>query len=491
MKDISFDENNIVRSICKDSFYAFVQEFWALIIPDKPVYNWHIKYMCDELQVIAERVFANKPKLYDLIINVPPGSTKSTICSVMFPAWIWTRMPSAKVIGASYSFDLAMDLSRRCRDIIISDKFKELWPKIVLREDQNAKSFFVNTSKGFRIAVGTGGITGYHGHFIMVDDPLNPTESVSEAHLKAANTWMSETLFTRKVDKAITPTILIMQRLHQYDPTQNMIEKAGSAEAIKHICLPAELSEHVKPEILRDRYIDGLLDPVRLSKQVLEENRKQLGERGYAGQFGQHPVPVGGGTFKTDRIGIELPPNENDPKKWLKIIRYWDKAGTAGGGMFTVGLKMGKDIRGRFWVLDIRRGQWDSSRREDIIKQTAENDGRGVSIGIEQEPGSGGKESAESTVRNLAGWKVIIDRPVGDKVQRADPYSSQVNSGNVYMKPAPWNQDYLDEMKYFPDSRYKDQIDASSGAFAQLVKEKKVAGALGGSKVRSLVSSFR
>jgi len=475
---VTLSEYNLVRSICKDSFFSFVQEFWDTIITESFIYNWHIPYICDQLQMVAERVFANKTKEYDLIINVPPGSTKSTVASVMFPAWIWTRMPSAKFIGTSYGANLAEDLSRKNRDIILSEKYKHYWPDVIIREDQNAKSYFLNTKGGFRIAVGTGGITGYHGHFIVVDDPINPKEAASEADLSKANIWMNETLSTRKISKTVTPTILIMQRLHQNDPTANMIDKSVR-NRIKHICLPAEISENVKPVELRLKYKDKLLDPVRLSKDVLIENEKKLGQYGFAGQFGQHPVPPGGGMFKIDRIQFETPPDLDDMRKWIKQIRYWDKAATAGAGMYTVGVRMGLDIKKRFWLLDVRRGQWDSSKREEIIKNTAMTDGRKTPIAIEQEPGSGGKESAESTVRELAGWKVIVDIPTGDKTSRADTLSVQVNNGNFRMVPAGWNLEYLDEMKYFPMSKYKDQIDASSGAFAQLTKIKKIAGSLG------------
>jgi predicted phage terminase large subunit-like protein len=478
LPEIEFNECELIRSITKDSFFEFVREFWDTIINEKFIYNWHISYLCNELQIIAERVFAGKPKEYDLIINIPPGSSKSSIASVMFPAWIWTRMPSAKFIGTSYGADLAEDLARKNRDIVISDKYKTCWPEVVIREDQNAKSYFLNTSKGFRIAVGTGGITGYHGHFIVSDDPINPKEAASDADLKKANVWMNETLSTRKVDKAVTPTILIMQRLHQFDPTANMLEKAV-AGGVKHICLPAEQNDNISPPYLVQKYRQKLLDPVRLSKGILEENKKQLGQYGYAGQFQQHPVPPGGGMFKTSRIQYEIPPDLEDSRKWIMQVRYWDKAATAGAGCFTVGVRMGQDIKKHFWLIDVRRGQWDSNRREDIIKNTAIADGKKVIVGLEQEGGSGGKESVESTVRNLAGWRVMVDRPTGDKISRADTFSVQVNNGNLYMRPAEWNQDYTDEMKYFPVSKYKDQIDASSGAFAILTKTKKVVGALG------------
>ena len=99
-------------------------------------------------------------------------------------------------------------------------------------------------------------------------------------------------------------------------------------------------------------------------------------------------------------------------------------------------------------------------------------DGRKILVGIEQEPGSWGKESAESTVRRLAGWRMRVDRPTGDKAQRADPFSSQVNSGNVYLVKAHWNKDYIGELRFFSleSSKYKDQVDASSGAFKYVSK---------------------
>ena len=93
--------------------------------------------------------------------------------------------------------------------------------------------------------------------------------------------------------------------------------------------------------------------------------------------------------------------------------------------------------------------RFDSYDREKLIRSTAHDDGD-VLIGLEQEGGSGGKESTESTVRRLLGFNIRIDVPRGDKETRADPFSVQVNAGNVYLVPGEWNADYVDEMKYFP-----------------------------------------
>lgn len=478
-----FEEHELIASICKESFFEFVKEFWPVISQEQPVWNWHIKYLCGVLQEVAERVFKGLPKDKDIICNISPGTTKSTLFSVMLPAWCWTRMPSCRIIGASYAYNLAMDLSRKCRDIIISEKYRKCFPYIKIREDQNSKGYFVLTSGGDRYAVGVNGsVMGMHGHIIIVDDPLDPQQALSDADVANANYWMSETLPSRKVDKRITPMLLVMQRLHQNDPTGNRLDKV-KAQPVIHICLPAELSDKVYPPELAKHYVDGFMDPIRLNRRVLDDAFAELGEYGYAGQHMQNPIPRGGGMFKIDRIHIEDIP----PTKFKQVVRGWDKAGTGSiigkknKAAWTVGTKIGLDLEGRFWILDVIRGQWDSDAREKVILNTAKQDGVSVMIGVEQEPGSGGKESAENTVKRLVGFVVKVDKvgqSEGNKAQRADPFSTQVNGGNVYMVKAPWNQAYLSELEYFPMSKFKDQVDSSALSFNMVHKSRLRVGAL-------------
>ena len=222
----------------------------------------------------------------------------------------------------------------------------------------------------------------------------------------------------------------------------------------------------MKPESLKAKYIGGLLDPIRLPLKILQEKMAGMGEFGYAGQYRQHPVPLGGGSFKTDRLKFGLP-----PQRMKRLARYWDKAGTKDGGAYTVGFLMGLDHDGRFWILDIQRFQLEAFERETRIRNTAIRDTRTVKIGVEQEPGSGGKESAQATVRRLAGFRVIMDKPTGDKVVRAEPFAYQVNAGNVYVREdAPWSDALIEELTYFPVGKYKDQVDAGSGAFSMLTR---------------------
>lgn len=471
---------------CRRSFFHFMHEFWPEVSADEPKWNWHIEYICQQLMGIAERVGENKPKDHDAIFNVPPGTTKSLTITVMFPAWCWTKWYWMRFIALSYSGDLSLELAEKSRDLIRSDKFKRLFPDLEIKRDKDAKSNFriqknIFNEKGERIRIELGGnrystsvggtLTGYHGHILLVDDPIDPNQAISEVQLKSANRWLDQTLSTRKVEKSITPTILIMQRLHQDDPTGHILAK--NKKNIFHICLPGEIKnyrEQVNPPELAENYVDGLLDPIRMDWDVIKELEADLGQYGFAGQIGQKPTPPGGGMFKVDHYQTidKMPLDLNI----IQSVRYWDKAGTAGGGAFTCGVKMHRLKTGKFLISDVKRGQWGTDEREDIIKETAEVDGRKVHVYVEQEPGSGGKESAEATIRNLSGFVVMADRPTGDKVYRADPYSVQVNHGNVPLLRGDWNKAFIEEHRFFPFSTYKDQVDAAAGAFGKIASRR-------------------
>lgn len=475
MSALTLDYHKTIATVCRKSFYQFTKHFWGTIIEETPEWNWHIKFLCEEIQSILERVFRNEAKEYDLITNISPGETKSTLFSVMLTPWAWTRMPSFRSINGSYADDLSLEMSRKARDIIQSEKYRLCFPEIEIRADQNTKSNFVNTKGGQRIATSTGaGITGKHAHCIIIDDPLNPKQAASDTELEKANIWMSETLPSRKVHKEVTPTLLIMQRLHQNDPTGNRLKKAegGVADVVKHLRLPATDEYTVKPSYLKKFYKDGLMNPARTTRKVLAGVKAQSGEYVLACQYGQDPRPRGGGMFRFDRIKIE----RTIPQDFKRVVRYWDKAGTFDGGCHTVGLKMGMQVLTQglttplklFWILDVVRFQEAAFERERIILNTAQADGLDVEIWLEEEGGSGGKESVQNTINNLSGFRVRRDKPVGDKVVRADPASVQWNNYCFRMIEAPWNNVFMEEVQYFPLSTYKDQVDALSGAFAVL-----------------------
>ena len=473
----------ITRELNNRSLYHFLEYFWPVVSAHTFTPNWHIKYLCDELEAVAQRVGNRQPKLHDVLINISPGSTKTIMCSIMFPAWCWTKWYSTRFICSSYSAQLSLESAEYCRELIRSQMFQDMYPEIDIKPDKDTKSNFKIIKKiggrnnqvlvgGSRYSTSVGGtLTGFHGDILLVDDPLNPAQAASDVELQNANHWVEQTLSTRKTDKSITPTVIIMQRLHQDDPSGHMLQK--QKVNIKHISLPGEcrnFREQVKPAELMKNYVDDLLDPKRMPWSVLKDMEADLGQYGYAGQIGQDPTPPGGGMFKVDHFQIET--NMPDSHHWVHAVRYWDKAGTQDGGAYTAGVKMIKLVNGRWIIADVKRGRWSSHQRERIIKETAVADGYGVDIWMEQEPGSGGKESAEGTIRNLAGFRVYAEHPTGDKVFRADPYSVQVNNGGFSILSGVWNREFIEEHRFFPYSTYKDQVDASAGAFNKLVGKK-------------------
>lgn len=490
MEAIRKNPNLIQRELNNRSLYQFLKWSWSEISGQPFVDNWHIRYLCSILEEVAYGVGNREPKKHDLLINVPPGSTKTIICSIVFPVWCWTKWYWIRFITASYSSTLSLESAEYSRDLIKSVKFQELYPELGIKADKDTKGNFkivkktpskINPHKqgeilgGNRYSTSVGGtLTGFHGDIIIWDDPINPQQTFSDIQLEIANKWIDQTLPTRKTNKKVSVTIGIMQRLHQNDPSGHLLKK--NKENLKHISLPGEIRNYkqfLKPRGLKKFYVDDLFDVNRLSWSVLNELETDLGQYGFAGQIGQNPAPAGGGMFKVDHFQMV---SEIFPKKeYVKSVRYWDKAGTAKGkGAYTTGVKISKLRNGMFIVDDVKRGRWSSEERERIIKQTAEVDGTDVWQVVEQEPGSGGKESAENTIKNLAGFLVEADRPTGDKATRADPLSVQVNSGNILLRVAEWNLKYKEEFGLFPNSTYKDQVDATSGGFNFLTRKKDV-----------------
>lgn len=476
---MDFEESDLMASVCKDSFSDFVKEFWDVIIPEPLEWNWHMDIICQEMQEVAMRLFRGEARVHDLIINICPGSTKSTICSSMFPAWTWTHMPNCRNICASYAESLQLDFSLRTRDIVQSEKYRQYFLDINLRQDQNNKRYFINNHRGDRYCVGLRGlVTGFHGHFIIVDDPLDPERAYSEIELVTSSRWINQTLSNRKVSKRNSVVIMVMQRLNVEDPTGNRLSQPQLGP-VRWICIPAEDIYPIHPPELKAKYVEGLMDPKRISRAILEQE-KAKGQYYYAGQFGQTPIPLSGGMFHTDKIIIDTP-----PAKMTKKVRFWDCAATHEDGCYSVGFLMGQEGEGEnviYWILDVNRGQWSSDARNRQMKQTAGLDGRKVRIGVEEEGGSSGKDAALAIVRLLAGYACTPVKPTGDKLVRADPFSAAVNAGLVKMAPGEWNKPLLDELRNCgPGAKYMDQVDAGSGAFMMITKPVGKAGGFGNS----------
>lgn len=225
--------------------------------------------------------------------------------------------------------------------------------------------------------------------------------------------------------------------------------------------------------LYRARTLDNPFLPSEFYDVLRSQYTSTLAAQELEGEF----VEIAGGMFErrwfADKIVDELPADAR------RAVRAWDKAATRKTGNddpdYSAGALMVAH-GGKYYVADMRRGQWSSKDRDDEMKILAELDamqfGGGLSIWTEQEPGSGGKESAEYTLRMLAGYDVHAERATGDKDTRARPFAAQCEAGNVYLLRGKWNADYLDELCAFPEGLHDDQVDASSLAFNKLARPK-------------------
>lgn len=449
------------RESCKRSLASFVKKAWHVLEPSQPyIHGWHVEAICEHLEAIT------KGQINRLLINIPPGTMKSTLVSVFWPSWEWGPLGKdpTRIIGASHEQGLAVRDTLKMRRLVESEWFQERWP-VKLRRDQNEKMYYENFATGFRQACAVKSMTGRRGDRIIWDDPHSVESALSDPERETALRVFQETLPSRVVNPESSAIVIVMQRLHDEDVSGFILKGDYGYE---HLCLPMEYEPHRKTitsiGFEDPRKEEGeLLFPERFPREVVERDKNLMGTYATAGQFQQNPIPRGGALFKTDRIEIvtALP-------RLVKLVRYWDKAGTEGGGAFTAGALLALGADNNFYILEIVRGQYGATTRERVIKQVAQMDGVNVHIWIEQEPGSGGKESAEATIRSLAGFTVKAERPTGDKAVRAEPLAVQIEAGNVKMYKGEWNKAFLDEAMKFPLSKYKDQVDAASGAFNKL-----------------------
>ena len=440
--------------LCRRSFYYFLQEFWEVVTPEKPIFNWHIKYICDELQYLNSFVSKRKPKPYDLIINVSPGTTKSTIVTQMYNAWVWTIDPAQRFISTSYSHHLSLAQSIKTRDIILSDKYRSYFPNVVLKADQSGKSDFWNTKGGQRYTTSTGGtITGVHGHQILIDDPINPKQSVSDIERENANNFVLSTLSTRKVDKQITPTILIMQRLHEADPTGVMLARGGK---IKHINLPAELNDKVKPIELKEYYVDGLMDVVRLNRDSLNEAKANLGSYGFAGQFMQNPAPESGGYIKKSWFEIINWESEYDKLTWNFVA---DTAYTSSEKNDPSGYIAYAEHKNDYIIRFVQTDFLEFPELCKMLPSFCYQHGYTTKSIVEVEPKASGKSLVQTLRRET---KLNVKEgvpPAKDKIARVKDVSPQIEARRVKLIVGNWNNQFLNEVTMFPNAEHDELVD--------------------------------
>src|SRR6266511_702141 len=399
--------------------------FWAFrrYIRPRMTCGWWQHEVADELQRFYRSLInGERPKL---VLMAPPQHGKTE--QVMdFLAWIAGRRPDLKTIFVSYSDELGVKVNRDLQRIMTSERYVALFGHRLadsgsgwLRNSDVLE--YVNHRGSFRNTTVEGQITGQGLDIGAVDDPIKGrAEASSKAVRDKIWDWFTDDFFTRFSDSA--GLLMIMTRWHLDDPIGRFTERFPDARILRY---PAIAEEDEK-----NRRKGEALFPEHKSLPFLIERRRMMTKAGWESEYQQNPIVVGGGIFPIDKLDI-IP--SIDRKKIRASVRYVDKAGTKDGGAYSAMVLMHRTHDKQYIVEDVVRGQWSALEREQRLRQAAQIDKTlcpaGYTVWVEQEPGNG---------------------------------------GNVALKAAAWNRDFMDELESFPSGKFKDQVDAASGAFNKL-----------------------
>jgi predicted phage terminase large subunit-like protein len=455
-----------IRGECQ-SLHEFVRQAWHILEPTKKfLTGWALRAMCD----LLERVTAGQ--IQYLLMNVPPGMMKSLLL-VFWTAWEWgpKGRPDLSYLATSYSEDNLDRDADKVRKLIQSDWYRMLWPEVEIRKTRNAIDMFELTAGGWMDSRAFRSMTGGRADRTKIDDPHSVDGGESEVQRSGTIRTFREGISDRLNDLTTSVMVVIMQRIHEEDVSGVLLELDIG---FVHLCLPMEYDSSRHCEIVIDgevifsdpRRNDGeLLFPERFPRAELDRLRKIKGEYAWAAQYDQRPTPREGGMFKVGMIQV-VP---NVPGIPRQRVRGWDIAGsTRKTSPYTAVARL-CECDGIVYIEDMKRARAEIDAAEKLIVDTAADDGMTVLQSLPQDPGQSGKSQRNQLAMRLTPGNFKFSPESGSKEDRAIPFASMVNAGVVRIVRGPWNSALIDEMQNFPMSRFKDQIDALSRAYAELV----------------------
>lgn len=472
------------------SFYEFVKAAWEVVEPGRQFSdNWHVKVLCQYLQACAEGIIKR------LVVNIPPRFAKSTIISVLFPAWVWTRHSSSamnagtRFLTASYSADLATRDAVATRRLMKSDWYQRRFGhKWRFAGDQNVKTRYENTKRGYRVITSPeGGGTGEGGDVEIIDDPISAKDANSEQVCLKATQWLKETMQTRFNDPRTGVQIIIMQRFSEADPSA----WALSTGKYVHLCFPMRYEVTKTPPQAEYHpandpigYVDPrteegeLLHPERFDEEITKEYEEILGSYGVAGQFQQRPTPRGGGVLKSDWLKrYKVLPNI------VKRKIYVDTASkTKERNDFSVFQLWGLGEDGKIYLLDQLRGKWEAhdlkKRAIEFWNKHLEYDqflGAPLQKMIVEDTSAG--TGLIQDLGNDGGIPIEGIQRTKDKLTRAYDGQPHMEAGHVFIpEDAPWLFDFCAEIDKFTKDdthQHDDQIDPMLDAISDLLSRRR------------------
>lgn len=457
-KLVSLQEFKIPRLM--DYFLAV----WPILEPETPLTpNWHHEVICEYLEAVT------RGEIKRLLINIPPRTLKSTLGAIVWPTWEWLQFPHYRYIFASYAQSLATLHSVGRRTVLESPYYRTNYGSaFFLTSDHNQKMEFLNNHRGIMSSTSFGGTaTGKGGNRVVVDDPHDAQAAFSE-NTKTNDARFFKRLLTRLNDPNKDAIIVICQRVAQEDVSDICISLGYT-----HLKLPARATPKTRMvylpsgKLFKEREIGESLDESRLSPNVLKEIEETLDSNTLAAQFGQEPVPEGGGIFKEEWFAFvdSLPTG-------LEWVRFWDCAvSKKDSADFTASIAVAFEpnthtfymrdlVHERMTTLDVEAKIVHWIAREADTVNLVEVDGIGEPI----------FQHLAIAVKTMNRYLLAAPKQQRDKVMRARMWQGRAQAGRfkIYDPERAWSGKFLKEVTNFRadlQHAHDDIVDSVSGAY--------------------------
>lgn len=429
-----------------------------MVVPNAEfVDNWHLRALCDHLEA------QSRGQLPRLVINVPPGTSKSTTVCVMWPAWEWTWQPGIQWQFGAYADTLAVRDSLRCRGLFETEWYRDLFGDVWKpQRGRWLANWLQNDKGGIRQAISVGGSpTGFHAHRQIVDDPIKPDEAHSPTMLAHCQRWWFETMASRVLPGKNTRTI-IMQRLHDRDLAGLAAEQGYAVLAIPMRYYAAARKDPTPIGWSDPRALEGeLLCAARWDDAEVDRRKLEFGPDGWAAQDQQDPVPAGGAIYRDE---------------WMS--NYYRERPTLDGAIVVISFdcafkehETASYVAGQvwafkppnFWLLDEVREHLDFIGTLAAVRTLHARYPEATAVLVEDK--ANGPAVIAMLRKEIPG--IIAVEPQGSKVARAYATQPVFAGGNVWLPDpsiAPWILDWVIEHKRFPRGIANDRVDAQTQA---------------------------
>lgn len=278
----TLEDIEATRERCK-TLIGFVREAWHALEPAaRYIHSWHHDAICEHLEAI------HRGQITRLQINQPPRTLKSQIASILFNAWEWgpAGSPGIRYLTTAYAETWARTHARKTRDLVQSEWFRAHWPNVYLVRD--SETDFENNYGGIRLAKPFASLTSGGGNRVIIDDPHSTEQAESDADRERAERIFRESVTSRLNDPEHDAIVVIMHRLHPNDVC-GVITDLGLPYT--KLVLPMEYVRSLSittPFFADPRKEDGeLLCPERIPREIVEQNKIELGTHAFATQYQQ------------------------------------------------------------------------------------------------------------------------------------------------------------------------------------------------------------